>query len=353
MTTAPPTPAGWYPDPTRDGRERYWDGHEWTSHVRVKGAMPGWYPDPTTSGQDRYWNGHEWTGAVKKSDPVTEAEMNQRRAAAAAAGLATVTAADPAALDHRAETAPDLPADRETKRSLPGILRPKRRRLMASLAVLAFFPVGLFALRESRVVARELRRGDAWSARRSSRATFVYSLMAFACGALVWTAVALVVRGFDGDTSAASTSTDDPTVTPVVDGDPTDGTPPTVVVVPSWGDDRDDPRADLDAVAACVDRFDTIGGLPAGTDRFPALTDAAIVCDTLSNWMAAAAQHPDALQGADPLVVAGNVCTFPANADRLADLALCGQVPAPTTTTVPGDDTTTTTADAGSPASGA
>lgn len=28
------TPAGWYPDPTSAGIERYWDGSAWTEHER-------------------------------------------------------------------------------------------------------------------------------------------------------------------------------------------------------------------------------------------------------------------------------------------------------------------------------
>lgn len=28
------TPAGWYPDPTRPGTQRYWDGEMWTDHFQ-------------------------------------------------------------------------------------------------------------------------------------------------------------------------------------------------------------------------------------------------------------------------------------------------------------------------------
>jgi hypothetical protein len=33
----PPTrqvPPGWFPDPNREARERYWDGRQWTEHLR-------------------------------------------------------------------------------------------------------------------------------------------------------------------------------------------------------------------------------------------------------------------------------------------------------------------------------
>ena len=50
-------PAGWYPQ--QDGAERYWDGTDWTDHVRwPEGAQlppPGWHPQ--NDGTERYWDG--------------------------------------------------------------------------------------------------------------------------------------------------------------------------------------------------------------------------------------------------------------------------------------------------------
>lgn len=48
------TPAGWYPDPTTPGQQRYWDGTAWTDHVAPAGpaAAPGaaTVPPPDTAG---------------------------------------------------------------------------------------------------------------------------------------------------------------------------------------------------------------------------------------------------------------------------------------------------------------
>lgn len=32
-TETSPPPPGWYPDPTDDSRQRYWDGEAWTTHT--------------------------------------------------------------------------------------------------------------------------------------------------------------------------------------------------------------------------------------------------------------------------------------------------------------------------------
>ncbi len=40
MSDTPTTPAGWYPDPTAPGTERYWDGTAWTDHSRPVAVTP-------------------------------------------------------------------------------------------------------------------------------------------------------------------------------------------------------------------------------------------------------------------------------------------------------------------------
>ncbi len=40
MSDTPTTPAGWYPDPTAPGTERYWDGTAWTDHSRPISVAP-------------------------------------------------------------------------------------------------------------------------------------------------------------------------------------------------------------------------------------------------------------------------------------------------------------------------
>ena len=54
--------AGWYADPQVAGQIRYWDGAQWTEHVR---PAPGWYPDPQQADHERYFDGSGWTDQVR------------------------------------------------------------------------------------------------------------------------------------------------------------------------------------------------------------------------------------------------------------------------------------------------
>jgi len=42
----PVTPAGWYPDPSGDGRSRWWDGTQWTDHYAPAPATTPQVPQP-------------------------------------------------------------------------------------------------------------------------------------------------------------------------------------------------------------------------------------------------------------------------------------------------------------------
>ena len=97
MTIPQPTvpPAGWYTDPSGQPGKRWWDGASWTqqtqpvnqpepAHTSVAtgafaaameshasyvpstaSARPaGWYPDATDYGQQRWWDGNQWTTQV-------------------------------------------------------------------------------------------------------------------------------------------------------------------------------------------------------------------------------------------------------------------------------------------------
>jgi hypothetical protein len=53
MSNEPPaTPAGWYPDPSGSGRQRWWDGHQWTDQLQPPSGGPP--PPPFGSSPSGY-----------------------------------------------------------------------------------------------------------------------------------------------------------------------------------------------------------------------------------------------------------------------------------------------------------
>lgn len=55
----PQPPAGWYPDPTQPGQQRYWDGTQWTEHTAPGGEAGTSEPAATGSG-DAGWGSTGW-----------------------------------------------------------------------------------------------------------------------------------------------------------------------------------------------------------------------------------------------------------------------------------------------------
>ena len=51
MTTPPPTPPGWYPDPSGVGGRRYWDGTRWTEYPPDRPAGPSRHQGPDKTGR--------------------------------------------------------------------------------------------------------------------------------------------------------------------------------------------------------------------------------------------------------------------------------------------------------------
>jgi len=59
--------AGWYPDPDRSDRERYWTGDGWGGQTGPK-VTAGWFLDPDDQGLERFWDGVAWTRRTRPSE---------------------------------------------------------------------------------------------------------------------------------------------------------------------------------------------------------------------------------------------------------------------------------------------
>ena len=61
MMTSSMPPPGWYPSPSGEPGQRYWDGRNWTIVNVPAMPPPGWYPNPSGEPGQRYWDGRQST----------------------------------------------------------------------------------------------------------------------------------------------------------------------------------------------------------------------------------------------------------------------------------------------------
>lgn len=123
-------PAGWYPDPSGESGEMYWDGQQWDQYptstaaaelapvpdtqpavrpTQPAGQPPqqptlppaGWYPDPTGKPVQKYWDGKAWTdippppatSEATRPPVTTTGPVGQRQGGFVLAGLVVLAIA--------------------------------------------------------------------------------------------------------------------------------------------------------------------------------------------------------------------------------------------------------------------
>ena len=76
-----------------------------------------------------------------------------------------------------------------------------------------------------------------------------------------------------------------------------------------------------DVSTACAEAFKNAAAVSEFQDTHEDLFPAYSACKTLDEWKAADVQYPDAIDGVDPVLYAGNVCE--GNSARLGDTPIC------------------------------
>lgn len=88
------------------------------------------------------------------------------------------------------------------------------------------------------------------------------------------------------------------------------------------GDDTSSDTSSQATESACEQAFSQAASVSDMQDTIGDLYPAIRACKTVNEWTAASNVHPDALDGADPVVFLTNACMY-ATASDIADTGLC------------------------------
>ncbi len=74
----PTTPAGWYPDPSQPGQQRYWDGSAWTAHSAPGGPAAAGFAGAPNAGYATLGDGSFFVSRMgSEVGPITIGQLQQ------------------------------------------------------------------------------------------------------------------------------------------------------------------------------------------------------------------------------------------------------------------------------------